>query len=215
MRIRSTAALAAIGLASLGALGSGCGGSGGGSASLTRTDSAGVAIVRNVDADRPLAWTLKPLFTVGGAESGPESFFRVAGLGADSAGDLYVLDEGNKRVVVFGPKGDLVRTEGEAGQGPGELSMPFSITVRPDGTVRVYDERFQGFVGYAPSGEPLPSRHLSIFAWGAPMATPRGFVGVFQDVTRRDSVVRRLLDVAGSDTTELARLSLGQTSGAT
>jgi len=201
--------LAAIGLASLGVLGSACGGSDGGSATSARTDSAGVAIVRNSGADRPLAWTLKPLFTVGGAESGPESFFQVAGLGADSAGDLYVLDEGNKRVVVFGPGGGLVRAEGEAGQGPGELSMPFSITVRPDGTVRVYDERFQGFVGYAPSGEPLPSRHLSIFAWGAPMATPRGFVGVFQDVTRRDSVVRRLLRVAGRDTTELARKSLG------
>ena len=212
MRIRMSAMLAAIGLVSLGVLADGCGGSGGGSASPTRTDSAGVTIVRNVGADRPLGWTLKPLFTVGGADSGPESFFQVAGLGADSAGDLYVLDGGNKRVVVFGPEGRLVRSEGEAGQGPGELSMPFSITVRPDGSVRIYDERFQGFIGYDPSGAPLPSRHLSIFAWGAPMSTPAGFVGVFQDVTRRDSVVRRLLDVDGGDTTELARLSLGQPS---
>ena len=169
--------LAAIGLASLCVLGSGCGGSGGGSATFTRTDSAGVAIVRNVDADRPLAWTLKPLFTVGGAESGPESFFQVAGLGADSAGDLYVLDEGNKRVVVFGPKGDLVRTEGEAGQGPGELSMPFSITVRPDGSVPGLRRALPGVHRLRPVGRaaPLPAPvHLPV---GSPDGDANGVRG--------------------------------------
>lgn len=210
MRIRMPIVLVGTGLTCVGAFASGCGGSAGpGSAAVLRTDSAGIEIVRNSGSDRPLGWALKPLFTVGGADSGPESFFQVQGLGADSAGDLYVLDGGNKRVVVFGPAGQVVRTEGHEGQGPGELSMPFSISVRPDGSVRVYDERARAFVGYGPSGEVLPSVHVTGFAWGPPSATGAGFIGVFQDVTRSDSVVRRLLRVAGEDTTELARISLG------
>ncbi|NIQ56025.1 MAG: hypothetical protein GWN85_21895, partial [Gemmatimonadetes bacterium] len=57
-----------------------------------------------------MGWEFTGLLTLGGEESGPESFYRVGrGLvDADGRGRIYVLDPTNARVVVFDAEGDHI-----------------------------------------------------------------------------------------------------------
>lgn len=137
----------------------------GGSAAprAVRTDSAGVAIVVNDSVDRPLAWTFTPRFSLGGEESGPESFYGIArqSVDTDAQGNLYLLDGGNHRVLVFDSTGAFVREHGGEGGGPGELQFPGFVVVSPDGTPGVYDYSRRGVVRWSPAGEPLPLEPLA------------------------------------------------------
>lgn len=151
-----------------------------------RTDSAGVELVTSPGVDRPLEWRLERLFALGGAEEGPESFSRVfyATVGADTAGRLYVLDPHTHRVVVFDSEGDVLRTMGSEGEGPGELAGPDGIAVAPGGTVRVFDYGRGGLAGFDPDGAALPllpfayfpdanrARHLGLAGDRVLVATP-------------------------------------------
>jgi len=59
-----------------------------------RADSAGVEIVVNAGPDRPLAWTIEPVWTAGGLENQRFSLTRLfrRDVVADRAGRMYVLD---------------------------------------------------------------------------------------------------------------------------
>lgn len=60
------------------------------------------------------------------------------GIAIDSAGDIYVLDGGDRDVKVFDVAGRYVRRFAGPGAGPGELMRPLSIALR-SGTVVVSD----------------------------------------------------------------------------
>lgn len=64
-------------------------------------------------------------------------------------GDLYVSDGyGNARVHHFSPDGELIRSWGEPGTGPGQFMISHGICVLPDGRVLVADrenDRIQVF----------------------------------------------------------------------
>lgn len=55
-----------------------CGGGVDGGRAVERVDSAGIDVVMNRGPDQPLDWRLEPVFTVGGAQEGPEAFFRAS-----------------------------------------------------------------------------------------------------------------------------------------
>jgi DNA-binding beta-propeller fold protein YncE len=58
------------------------------------------------------------------------------------SGDLYVSDGyGNARVHQFTPSGELVRSWGEPGPGPGQFYLPHGLGVAPDGRVLVADQQ--------------------------------------------------------------------------
>jgi hypothetical protein len=61
--------------------------------------------------------------------------------------NVYLLDSGNHRVLVFSPSGKLVRQISEIGQGPGGLFDPYDMAVDRGGNVYVIDskQRVQGF----------------------------------------------------------------------
>lgn len=83
--------------------------------------------------DRALEDAVRPAYTVGvmeGAEH--EMFGRVAGVAFDRSGNLYVLDAGNHRVVVYGPDGRFLRLFGRRGAGPGEFQAPMALAVAGD-----------------------------------------------------------------------------------
>jgi DNA-binding beta-propeller fold protein YncE len=54
------------------------------------------------------------------------------GLGADSAGKIYVADTHYSRVMIFTLKGELVRQFGGYGEGPGEFILPNDVLVDSD-----------------------------------------------------------------------------------
>ena len=134
-----------------------------GAARAVRTDSAGVTLVVNDGADRPLAWTFTQRFAVGGEESGPESFYGISprSVGGDARSNLYVLDGGNLRVLVFDSSGAFVREQGGKGGGPGELQFPGFLEVRADGVSGVYDHSREGLVRWSATGEPLTVEQIA------------------------------------------------------
>ena len=125
-----------------------------GATPAVRTDSAGVAIVRSTGTDRELPWRFTRRLVLGGDDSGPASFHRVRGVDTDARGNLYVLDAGSHRVVVFDSTGAVVREMGRKGGGPGEMQWPLQLTVMTDGGVAVYDLGRRGLVVFDSAGVP-------------------------------------------------------------
>jgi hypothetical protein len=125
------------------------------SSTVQRSDSAGIEIVVSSGSDRVLDWQFNRLFELGGAEEGPESFFRVSPrlVRADAAGRIYVLDSENARIVVFDSDGQFVRSMGGRGGGPGEFQSPATMSVSPEGAVAVFDFGKGSLVRYDESGE--------------------------------------------------------------
>jgi uncharacterized protein (TIGR03663 family) len=58
-----------------------------------------------------------------------------------SAGELYITDTGNKRVVVYDKQGNFKRQFGSVGTAPGQFNEPVGIAVGPDGNLYISDLR--------------------------------------------------------------------------
>ena len=57
-----------------------------------------------------------------------------------SNGNIFVCDGyGNARIHVFSPNGELLRSWGEPGSGPGQFHIPHGIAIAPDDTIFVAD----------------------------------------------------------------------------
>ncbi|MDE2980605.1 MAG: hypothetical protein OXU74_05340 [Gemmatimonadota bacterium] len=95
--------------------------------------------------DIPLVASTEEVFTTGAlAGEDWENFGVIAGTVFDSEGNLYVVDEGARRVVVIGPDGSHVRTVGTQGDGPGEFSSPTAAAPLDDGGLVVWDFSLPG-----------------------------------------------------------------------
>lgn len=66
-------------------------------------------------------------------------------IAVDTNGDIYLLDEGNARVQVFDANGQYLRKFGEAGDGPGQLSIPMGLALSPGGRVVVTGGNFTNY----------------------------------------------------------------------
>src|SRR5262245_19759035 len=86
--------------------------------------------------DRILTEKATPQFAIG-AEDGEnwELLSSVRQVAFDANENLYILDGGNFRVLVFSPTGKFIRQIGKQGSGPGELMLPISMAVTSDGRV--------------------------------------------------------------------------------
>ncbi len=83
-------------------------------------------------------------------------FNRPTNLAVSPRGDLYVSDGyGNCRVHLFSPTGELKRSWGVPGQGPGEFFLPHGIAVATDGRVFVCDRENDRIQIFSPDGEYL------------------------------------------------------------
>jgi hypothetical protein len=105
------------------------------------------------DRDTKLAGSPTPVFTVGREEG--ESWEMLANVQAvtfDRGDNLYVLDSGNFRVLVFDRAGRFVREVGKQGNGPGELTFPTGVAIAPDGRLIVADMGRGGFAIFRPDG---------------------------------------------------------------
>ncbi len=179
----------------------------GGGESVVVSDSAGIRIVSNLGADQPLNWTFSPSFALGGQDEGPESFYNVrrSSVGTDAAGNIYVLDADGHRIIMFDSSGEFVRAMGREGEGPGELSWPFGLSVRPDGTVLVDDIGKGILVEFAPDGVPRNTSE-PILPGSRRVWSDAGLLSSIE--TREDEVqTTRLVRVVGTDTTDLRQLA--------
>ena len=83
-------------------------------------------------------------------------FNRPTNIAVGPKGDLYVSDGyGNCRVHQFSPGGELKRSWGVPGQGPGEFLLPHGIAVASDGRVFVCDRENDRIQIFSPDGEYL------------------------------------------------------------
>jgi hypothetical protein len=119
-------------------------------------DSADVRIATAPGADVPLDRVIVEVASLGGGDTGPESFFDVGhAIAADTRGRLHVLDRGNYRVLVFDSAGRFLSEYGKRGGGPGELERPEALIIDSAGIAQVFDFGKRGYVRYAPTGEAL------------------------------------------------------------
>ena len=108
-----------------------------------------------VAQDRPLSVDVTEVYRVGGANAQEEWAFFGLSVQArfDGTGNLVVLDAFNKRVVVIGPDGQLVRVIGREGEGPGEFQQIQALAVWRDGRVAVPDVEHSAIQVFNPDGE--------------------------------------------------------------
>jgi DNA-binding beta-propeller fold protein YncE len=72
----------------------------------------------------------------------PTGFYGPRSIAYDQqAGELYITDTGNRRVVVYDKQGQFKRQFGSLGSGPGQFNEPESLALGPDGKVYVADLR--------------------------------------------------------------------------
>jgi DNA-binding beta-propeller fold protein YncE len=104
--------------------------------------------VSRLRKDGQVLWTAGTGIRAGGAEG-----FNVPGaLTVDQAGNIYVVDTLNGRVVELSPDGAFVRQFGQLGDAAGTLSRPKGVAVDADGRVFVSDGLLAAVEVFAPDG---------------------------------------------------------------
>jgi hypothetical protein len=107
---------------------------------LLATPATAQQVTKLPAQDRVLPGKPAVQFSIG-AEDGEdwELLSRVTQAAFDKEENLYVLDSGNHRVLVFSPQGKFIRKIGKRGGGPGELMSPVGIAVTSAGEIAVTD----------------------------------------------------------------------------
>ena len=145
------------------------------------------------------------------APAGP--FNRPTNVAIGLNGDIYISDGyGNARVHIFSPKGELKRSWGEPGKGPGQFHLPHGIAVDAEGLVYVCDREADRIQIFSPDGEYLREwtdtqrpTHLCFDSLG-PRVRDRA------RVARRRHFIRRLGKIT-KDNTRHARMSIYDKNG--
>jgi hypothetical protein len=171
-------------------------------------DSAGVDIARTGNMDHGLTWRFEPVRVLGGDEPGEQSFFAaVDGLvGADAAGDLYVLDNDAHRVVVFDSTGEFVRAMGREGGAPDEFRMVLGFSVSADGTANLFDFGKRGIMRFGPDAQVLDVVSVPTDYRGGAFHLESGVLTIPRQLQGEAGPISVLSRIAGSDTSRLAGL---------
>lgn len=124
--------------------------------------------------DRPLGWSVEPLFEVGGVTAPAwATFGEIAQLSFDDSGRLYLLDASARQVTVIDAEGSFAGTVGVPGDGPGGLAAPTGFVRDRDGDLIVFDQARRGFVVFDSLGVYVAFRALD-----PDQATPVGRLGL-------------------------------------
>ncbi|MCG6957659.1 MAG: 6-bladed beta-propeller [Gemmatimonadetes bacterium] len=104
-------------------------------------------------SDKAISAPLDNVFSIGTFDGADwETFGDVRGVAFDGAGNIYIFDTQNFRVVEVDKTGKFVREVGKQGEGPGELRVPVSFTVLRNGTIVIADMGHRAYVIYGPDG---------------------------------------------------------------
>lgn len=103
--------------------------------------------------DRPLTADFPEVYRVGGLDAEDwAQFTRPGAVGFDGAGNLHILDREAFQVIVIDADGELVRTAGRQGEGPGEFQRPGDLVVWRDGRFVVADAGHDAFQIFGTDG---------------------------------------------------------------
>jgi len=117
---------------------------------------------------------VQELWRWGGDEQNDPLLGRVADALIDADGNTYVLDANLSVIHVLSPAGELLRTIGGEGDGPGEFRNAGEIAWLPNGDLGVLELMPGRIVVISPTGEPRSSFRPAD-ADGAMMAMPQHF----------------------------------------
>ena len=116
--------------------------------------ASAVAAPTTVAQDRPLSREFAEVYRVGSATAPDWAQFSIpTGLGFDGSGNLYVLDPQLFQVAIIDRNGELARTVGSQGEGPGEFNSPTTQVVWRDGRFAVADMGHNAYQLFDPDGE--------------------------------------------------------------
>ncbi len=138
-------------------------------------DVDGVTVVKNPEtpAYGVNKQDLRELWRHGGDDDEEVFFGTIAEFLKDDAGNIYLLDGQLSEIHVFDPDGELLRTIGRQGEGPGEFQNGADMFWGPDGQIGVVQAWPGKIVMITPDGEP-----------GTTFALPYRDGGGWQSVTR-------------------------------
>ena len=126
--------------------------------SLAAACFASDAPPRVANPDRPVngvaTCSLDELWRRGGEQD--ELFFGlVVQACAAPTGEIFLLDAQLNEVLVLSPAGDLLRTIGREGEGPGEFRGAGDLLLMPEGTVGIVQRMPGAIVLMAPATSPV------------------------------------------------------------
>ena len=160
-----------------------------GAPAFTARDSSGVEIVENRAPEHPAGsfWTIgpEPEYVLGGsgdpggpANDSAQLIWRVVGLARLPDGRVAVLSSENRQLVLFEPSGELSRTIGRAGEGPGEFTRPEALQFLPPDTLVVWDYHLTSIDYFDTAGTLVKERRVDYARmrehdiWGEGMRFP-------------------------------------------
>ncbi len=111
------------------------------------------------------AWRLVEEWRVGGEVDGAHSFADPRALERLPNGGFAIVDFKDQQVHLLGPRGEIVRTVGRRGAGPGEYRNANGLLVLPSGDIVVNDPHNTRFTVLAPTGELRRSVPVQMWGW--------------------------------------------------
>ncbi|MBC8447256.1 MAG: glycosyltransferase family 39 protein [Chloroflexi bacterium] len=93
------------------------------------------------------------LWQVGRCGSGKAEFQMPRGVAVDAAGNVYVADADNRRVVKLSAEGEPLLSWGKEGEGDGQFVEPFDLVVDAQGNVVVLDAVAHRLQRFTPEGQ--------------------------------------------------------------
>ena len=163
---------------------------------VTVLNAAEPPVVNNGNSPRDgvESWRLEEQWRIGGDENDDVIFGHIAQVQVGETGLVFLLDAQLAKVIVLSPDGKLLQTLGREGEGPGEFSMPFDLTILPDGNLGV-TQAFPGRVEVITTdGTPVRSfkPHLK-------RAVDGGWIGLFSCQSADDRLIISCQDVSRGD----------------
>jgi hypothetical protein len=133
------------------------------------------------------------LWRAGGDDDEDVLFGVLSAVDVDARGNVYALDVQLSQVNVFSPDGELLRTIGREGEGPGEFRRASHMFLTPEGNVAVMQMMPGKLVLLTPDGKPAGD-------FNGPKGSEGGTISYFEGAVAGDHYVLGTREFARRET---------------